>query len=265
MPELPEVEDAMRRLRDAIVGRTLVRIRTLHPSQRRSLTAASSRAITGDRVVGVTRRAKLQLVRFESGHVLEVHFRMTGDWSIGRVGDPVPPQERVRFEFDDGTRVSLVDGRALSVLRLHAPGELALPDLGPEPLEESWSAEQFAAVLALRRAPIKSILLDQRVLSGIGNIYASESLWEARIDPRTPANSLSNARVARLQSAIRTVLRRAPAGRYYERGGSARAAAEDEAWRVYGKEGEPCRRCGRKIQRIVQAGRSTYWCAGCQK
>jgi formamidopyrimidine-DNA glycosylase len=264
MPELPEVEDAMRRLRDATLGRTLVRVRALHPAQRKSLTAASSRAIAGQRIVGVTRRAKLQLVEFASGHVLEVHFRMTGDWSMTAEGDAPPPHERVRFELDDGSRVSLVDGRALSVLRLHAPGKFVLPDFGPEPLEEDWTAESFAAALAQKRGPIKPVLLDQRVLSGIGNIYASESLWEARIDPRTPARTISKARVARLHVAIREVLRRAPAGRYYERGGSSRAAAEDEAWRVYGKEGEPCRRCAKRIKRIVQAARSTFWCSGCQ-
>ena len=265
MPELPEVEDAMRRLRKATVGRTLVRVRALHPSHKRTLTAAAARAIAGDEIVAVKRRAKLQLVEFASGHVLEVHFRMTGDWSMSHDGDAAPPHERVRFDFDDGSRVSLVDGRALSVVRLHKPGEFEMPDFGPEPLEDGWTPDMFAAALASRRAPIKPVLLDQRVLSGIGNIYASEALWEARIDPRTPANTLSKPRIARLHAAIRTVLHRAPAGRYYEAAGSMRAAAEDEAWRVYGKEGEPCRRCGKKIKRILQAGRSTFWCSACQR
>jgi formamidopyrimidine-DNA glycosylase len=264
MPELPEVEDAARRLREAIVGRTLARVRALHASQRRSLTDASCRALAGARILHVTRRAKLQLVEFESGHVLEVHFRMTGDWSMSAVGDPPPPHERVRFELTDGSRVSLVDGRALSVLRLHEPGAFALPDLGPEPLDDGWTPALFASALADRRGPIKPLLLDQRVLAGIGNIYAAEALWEARIDPRTPGSQLSKARIARLHAAVRTVLHRAPAGRYYESAGSMRAAAEDEAWRVYGKEGDACPRCGKKIKRIVQAARSTFWCSGCQ-
>lgn len=264
MPELPEVEDAARRLREATVGRTLASVTALHPSQQRSLTAASSRALAGARVLRVTRRAKLQLVEFESGHVLEVHFRMTGDWSMAAATDPAPPHERVRFEFTDGTRVSLVDGRALSVLRLHDPGTFVLPDLGPEPLDAEWTPALFRAALTARRGPIKPVLLDQRVLSGIGNIYAAEALWEARIDPRTSASQLSKARVSRLHEAVRTVLHRAPAGRYYESAGSMRATAEDEAWRVYGKEGGACRRCGKTIKRITQAGRSTFWCSGCQ-
>jgi formamidopyrimidine-DNA glycosylase len=264
MPELPEVEDAARRLREATVGRTLRSVSALHASQRRSLSEQSCRALAGARVTGVTRRAKLQLVEFASGHLLEVHFRMTGDWSIARERDPAPAHERVRLEFTDGTRVSLVDGRALSVLRLHEPGAFVLPELGPEPLEDGWTPALFGAALALRRGPVKPVLLDQRVVAGIGNIYAAEALWEARVDPRTPALQLSKARVARLHAAIRTVLRRAPAGRYFERAGSLRAAAEDEAWRVYGKEGAPCRGCGKKIKRIVQAGRSTFWCSGCQ-
>jgi len=265
MPELPEVEDAAQRLRIAAVGRTLLGMTPLHPAQRRSLSVASCRALAGVRVVRVTRRAKLQLVEFDSGHVLEVHFRMTGDWTMSTDADPAPQHERVRFDFTDGSRVSLVDGRALSVLRIHAPGAFVLPDFGPEPLDEEWTADAFRAALAPRRGPIKPLLLDQRVLSGIGNIYAAESLWESRIDPRTPASKLSKARVTRLHEAVRAVLRRAPAGRYYESGGSMRAASEDEAWRVYGKEGEPCRRCGKTIKRLVQAGRSTFWCSGCQK
>ena len=251
-------------MRDATVGRTLASITALHPSQRRSLTDAACRALAGARVARVTRRAKLQLVEFESGHVLEVHFRMTGDWSMWTEGDAAPPLERVRLAFTDGSRVSLVDGRALSVLRLHLPGAFALPDLGPEPLDDAWTPALFAAALASRRGPIKPLLLDQRVVSGLGNIYAAEALWEARIDPRTPAMQLSKARVTRLHAAVRTVLHRAPAGRYYEGGGSTRAAAEDEAWRVYGKDGQGCRRCGKTIKRIVQAGRSTFWCRGCQ-
>ncbi|HYW31645.1 MAG TPA: bifunctional DNA-formamidopyrimidine glycosylase/DNA-(apurinic or apyrimidinic site) lyase [Gemmatimonas sp.] len=263
MPELPEVDDAARRLRTATVGRTLVRVTALHPSQRRSLTAVAATSLAGRSVVAVVRRAKLQLVEFDSGHTLEVHFRMNGDWAMSLQADQPPRHERVRFDFSDGTRVSLVDSRALSVLTVHQPGRLALPAYGPEPLDDAWTAELFRVALSTRRGPIKPVLLDQRVVAGLGNIYAAESVWEARIDPRTPANTLSKARVLRLHEAIRTVLERAPAGRYYATE-DARSSAEDDAWRVYGKEGEPCRRCGRAIKRLVQAGRSTFWCR-CQR
>ncbi|MES2522287.1 MAG: zinc finger domain-containing protein, partial [Gemmatimonadota bacterium] len=197
-------------------------------------------------------------------HTLEVHFRMNGDWAMSAQHEPPPRHERVRFDFTDGTRVSLVDSRALSVLTVHAPGSLVLPSLGPEPLDAEWTAALFREALSTRRGPIKPTLLDQRVVAGLGNIYAAESVWEARIDPRTPANTLSKIRVTRLHEAIRVVLERAPAGRYYATD-DARSSAEDAAWRVYGKEGEPCRRCGRAIRRLVQAGRSTFWCSGCQR
>lgn len=264
MPELPEVEDAARRLRTALVGRTIANVDVLHASQRRALPDAQRARLAGERVVSVTRRAKLQLVELASGGTIEVHFRMNGDWDLGRASDAPPAHERVRFTLDDGSRVSLVDSRALCVVKFHEPGALALPTLGPEPLDPSFDADALLASLARRRGPIKPTLLDQRVVAGLGNIYAAEALWEARIDPRAPADRISRARVARLVDAIRTVLQRAPAGRYYETD-TGRSNAEDEAWRVYGREGEPCRRCDSSIRRITQAGRSTFYCGRCQR
>lgn len=261
MPELPEVENAAARLRAATVGATLSRVRAVHPSQKRTLTPTATRPLIGGTVVAVTRRAKLQLVALDSGHTIEIHFRMNGDWDIGTVDDEPPKHERVRFEFTDGTRVSLVDSRALSVLKVHKPGALALPDFGPEPLDAAWTADQFISAIKPKRGPIKPLLLDQRIVSGLGNIYAAEALWEARIDPRTAAGSISKVRATRLHTAIGTVLRRAPAGRYYLEGGK---ISDDGARRVYGRAGEPCVRCGKPIKRIVQAGRSTFWCSGCQ-
>lgn len=262
MPELPEVEDAACRLRNAMVGRTIVSVTTHHAAQRRALPTATARALAGARVESVVRRAKLQLVTLSNGYVVEVHFRMNGDWDIGRESDPEPAHERVRWVLDDGTRVSLVDSRALCVVKAHKPGTFELPDLGPEPLDDEWTASALAASLARRSGPIKPVLLDQKVVSGLGNIYAAESLWEARIDPRTPARQLSRARVSRLRDAIRTVLGRAMPGRYYAT--KASPETDPSAWRVYDREGEPCVRCGRPIKRIVQAARSTFWCSGCQ-
>ena len=265
MPELPEVEDAARRLRIALVGRTVVAAQALHPALAKSLTAAACRRVEGRTVAAVERRAKFQLVHLDDGQLIEIHFRMTGDWDIGRVDDPPPPLERARFTCSDGTRVSLVDARAFGVIRRHAAGAFVMPALGPEPLDESFDVTVLTAVLRSRRGPIKPVLLDQRVVAGLGNIYAAEALWQARIRPDAPANSLSRARVARLRDAIQLVLNAAPSGRYYERSGSAAAGASEEGWRVYGREGKPCRRCGTRIARIVQAGRSTFHCRKCQR
>ena len=267
MPELPEVENAAEKLRDALLGNEISDVKVLHAAQKRSLPAPATRALIGLTAVSVTRRAKLQLVEFDSGHVLEIHFRMNGDWNIGTDRDDPPQHERVRFTLNNGTRVSLVDSRALSVVKLYNPGEFEMPDFGPEPLDDNWTTALFAEALSTRRGPIKPVLLDQKVVSGLGNIYSAEALWESRIDPRTPANSISRARVERLRNAIAAVLKRAPAARYYYKEGTGDGSGDesDRSWRVYDREGLPCPRCGKKIKRITQAGRSTYWCSGCQR
>jgi formamidopyrimidine-DNA glycosylase len=148
-------------------------------------------------------------------------------------------------------------------MRLHAPGAFHLPDLGPEPLGEAFTVQAFADTLGARRGPIKPVLLDQKVVSGVGNIYAAESLWVARIHPARVASSLSRARVTRLRDAIREVLSLAPSARYFAH--PEEQTADDDVWRVYGREGEACTRCGGRIRRIVQAGRSTFYCGGCQR
>ena len=261
MPELPEVEFAAKRLREAVVGGVIASLEPLHPSQKKHLPASACQAAQGLTIVRVERRAKIQLVHLSDGSVLEVHFRMTGDWEFTRVGDDAPRHERVRLDTGDGVRVSLVDGRALSVVRLHAPGAFVLPAVGPEPLTNDFTVEGFRTALARRSGPIKPVLLDQKLVAGVGNIYASEALWEARIHPGAVANSLSRARVARLRDAVRHVLETAPTERYYGRDD----VNENDIWRVYGRDGEPCRRCDATLKRLPQAGRSTFYCPRCQR
>ena len=261
MPELPEVEFAAKRLREAVVGHVIASLEPLHPSQHKHLPAAACQAVKGLTIARVERRAKIQLVHLHDGSVLEVHFRMTGDWTFTGVGDDPPRHERVRLDTTDGVRVSLVDGRALSVVRLHAPGALVLPKIGPEPLTDDFTVDGFRAALTRRSGPIKPVLLDQKLVAGVGNIYASEALWEARIHPGAAANTLSRARAQRLREAVRHVLDTAPAERYYARDD----VSEKEIWRVYGRDGEPCRRCGALLRRLPQAGRSTFYCPRCQR
>lgn len=272
MPELPEVEHARRVAHDAIAGRRIATVTAYHAVARRALTPRVRRRLEGQQVRAVTRRAKHQLIELEDGHILEVHFRMTGDWVVGAASDAVDPLERARFALDDGTRLSLIDGRAFASLVLHAPNALRLPPLGPEPLDAGFTPAVLAAALAARRGPIKPVLLDQRVVAGLGNIYAAEACWVARIDPRTRADTISRARIARLVDAIRHVLETAPVGRYYQRPTAAGArvvalgeGSSSDDWRVYDREGAPCLRCGRPIARLTQAGRSTFFCRGCQR
>jgi formamidopyrimidine-DNA glycosylase len=245
MPELPEVEAAAVALRTAAVGQTIARVRRLHPSHRRQLPVAAVRRLVGETITAVERRGKHQLIHLASGATLVVHFRMTGDWDIGRVEDPLPPYARVVIELASGARVALVDPRALSTIAVTA----VLPEVGPDPTDPALTAAQFQAIVAGRRTPIKVALLDQRLLAGVGNIYAVEALWRAYLDPRRPAGSLTRAESGALLRALRTVL-----------AAGARHAYGEGRFAVYDREGQPCRRCGTTIERFTQGGRSTYWC-----
>jgi formamidopyrimidine-DNA glycosylase len=215
----------------------------------------------GATITGIERRGKHQLIALSTGDTLVVHFRMTGDWLVDAGGTRVPEYARVVIQLESGTRVSLVDPRALSTVILHRAGATTLPALGPDAADPAVPVEVFGEALTRRRIAIKLALLDQRVLAGVGNIYAAEALWLARIDPRAVASSLTRARQRRLLDAIRSVLDKAQqsTGRYRENGAGA------GRFEVYDREWKPCSRCGTAIRRIVQGGRSTYFCPHCQR
>ena len=265
MPELPEVEAASRRARAIAEGRAIARVRVLHASLRRALPDEAAASLTGDTVASVERRGKHQLLRLTSGRTLHVHFRMTGDWAVpegeaAADGDALPKHARAVLEFADGGRLVLDDPRALAAVSLHAAGVDPLPRLGPEATDRAFNARWLAHALAGRRVPVKVALLDQHVVAGVGNIYASEALWYARVDPRRSASALKADSLGRVVHGVRRAM--AKALRHPERYSGASSA---QRFNVYDREGEPCRRCGRRVRRIVQAGRSTYFCAGCQR
>ena len=260
MPELPEVERAARRLAKAALGKTITSVKAIHPALERKLPASESRAVKGTRIDRIERRGKHQLLHLDSGDTLVVHFRMNGDWEIGDVSAPLEAFTRAVIDLVDGTRISLVDRRALSSITLDREGASSLPKLGREASDPSLDAEYLLEALGRRKIAIKPALMDQSVVAGLGNIYAAEALWEARLDPRRPAAQVTKAKLVRLVEAIRLVLspkKRRP-GRYTEKRGVERFA-------VYDREGKGCRRCDGIIERIVQAGRSTYFCPGCQR
>lgn len=265
MPELPEVEHAARLLRMAVQGRRLERVEPLHPALQRRMGDSHLR-LAGRPILGVERRGKHQLVRLGAsegdgeGLTLHVHFRMAGDWLVlPDDATPLPRHARAVLTLDDTSRVVLVDPRALATLAL-LPADALPPGLGPDATDPDFTPEHLAAALRGRRAPIKPLLLDQRIVAGVGNIYATEALWLARIDPRTPAARLGRIRVTRLVAAIRQALDDGArvAARYAD-------GTPDDAFAVYGRAGDPCRRCGSPIRRLVQAGRSTYYCSRCQR
>ena len=256
MPELPEVEAAMNVLRRRAKGRTIARLQLLHPAFRRRLTPARVRSVAGARVERVERRGKHQLLHLDDGRILHAHFRMNGDWEFGKTDEELPRFARAVLDFTDGTRLIFVDSRALGTIDLHAADAALDLGLGPDAADSGWTAAQLGAALAVRRGPIKPALLDQKLIAGLGNIYAAEALWRAKIDPRAPSNSLSPAQVKALRKAIAFVLERATGSRYTD--------DDTVGLDVYDREGLPCHRDKTPIERITQAGRSTYFCPTCQ-
>ncbi|MGQ0766168.1 MAG: bifunctional DNA-formamidopyrimidine glycosylase/DNA-(apurinic or apyrimidinic site) lyase [Gemmatimonadota bacterium] len=269
MPELPEVEFAANTAR-AVIGLRITRVRILHRSLRRTLSTRARTGLRGERIVAVARRGKYQIFTLASGRGLVVHFRMTGDWELGEAG-VVPPYARAVFEFDSGRSLALVDPRALATLSLPGTAEDAVRNLGPDATDASFSWTMLREKLRNRRVPIKQALLDQGIVAGVGNIYAAEALWRARMDPRRRANRLTDAELRSIVVAVRSVLVRAMRRNLVRSNstvGSLEVRYRGESgprFNVYDREGERCRRCRGIIRRIVQGGRSTYFCPRCQR
>ena len=274
MPELPEVETIRRDLAPALEGRTIARLRVLHADillAPRRRTEFQGR-VEGRRIVAVDRRGKWLLFRLEDG-VLVTQLRMTGRFCVGT--GPRPPVADFRhvaaeFDLDDGRTLFYDDVRRLGGFLWLTPEDWKREEarFGPEPLEPGFRAGTLGSALSRGSAPVKNALLDQSRIAGVGNIYASEALHGARIDPRRPGPSLDEGEVVRLHRSLRSVLRRAleNAGTTFRdyRAVNGQSGRFQSRLRVYGREGEPCRRCGTEIRRIVQAGRSTFFCPGCQ-
>lgn len=260
MPELPEVERAARRLSRAALGKTIASVKAIHPALKRKLSPAQSRSVRGRRIDRVERRGKHQLLHLDNGDTLIVHFRMNGDWGIGTTEEDLDRFARAVIELTDGTRISLIDRRALSSIALDKKGASSLPKLGREASDPALDADYLGEVLGRRKIAIKPALMDQSVIAGLGNIYAAEALWEAEVDPRASSASVPTNKLERLVAAIRLVLspRKRRPGRYTDKRGASRFA-------VYDREGMICRRCNGTIERIVQGGRSTYFCPTCQR
>ncbi len=226
--------------------------------------------LPGERVSGVSRRAKFIVIGLESGRRLVVHLRMTGRLIVSPPDAGAPyPYTHIAIDFTDGTRLSFADVRQFGRMRLVEPGEVWDADGGIEPLSEGFTCEVFVSMLNERRTPIKVFLLDQSRISGVGNIYACEALWEAGIRPSRPAYKVSRPARRRLHHAIQGVLARS----IEARGTSVDDYVDAEGLKggfqnhlsVYGRLGEPCPRCGNPIVRTVLSQRGTWWCRRCQK
>ena len=271
MPELPEVETIRRGLAPRLVGRTIVRVDQRCKALRVPLPGDFARRLAGRRVTRLGRRGKYILVYLDDGAAMLVHLGMSGRLVLHN-GAPPPPgrHDHVTFHTDDGARLTFNDQRRFGLIAL-APAEgledhPLLAGLGLEPLDEGLTGAALAARLAGKRTPIKAALLDQRVIAGVGNIYACESLYHARLSPRRMAYTVAGGRAGRLARAVRAVL-----GDAIEAGGSSLrdyvgASGElgyfQHRFAVYGRAGRACPGCdcGGAIRRIVQSGRSTFYC-----
>ena len=273
MPELPEVETVRASLEPAVVGRRFARVEITDPRVTRPRDPNEVAAeLHGEVVAALERRGKYLVFRFRSGRVLLIHLRMTGSVGHSRNGaHEDDPYRRAVVTLDDGSDVAYRDVRRFGTWLLLEAGE-DLPylaeRLGEEPLEERFTTDALAARLAGRRAPVKAALLDQRAAAGLGNIYADEALWRARIHPLQRAGELTRSELRRLHRGIRDALRAGLARqgttlRDYRTPNGARGSMQDEL-RVYGREGEPCRRCGAEIVKTRAGGRGTWYCPSCQ-
>ncbi len=270
MPELPEVETIARELRPHLVGRRIQAARIEWPGAIAAPTPDVFQATIRNRqITNVSRRAKYLLLPLDSGETLLIHLRMTGNLEICPA-DAAPGQyTRVILYLDDGQALHFHDQRKFGRLWLLRDPTVLLGKLGPEPLDNAFTARDLAARLRDRRAPIKAVLLDQHCIAGLGNIYADEALFAARIDPRRPANSLDESEVRRLHSAIRSILAEAIRARGstlrdYRPPDSERGRFQ-ERFRVYHRADQPCPACGTPIVRIRLAQRSTHFCPNCQR
>jgi formamidopyrimidine-DNA glycosylase len=281
MPELPEVETVRRGLEPVLAGRVIVGAEVRRPDLRWPFPERMAARLTGARVIGLRRRSKYLLADLDRGETLILHLGMSGRLLVSGApvgvfvhAHPLPAKhDHVVLDVEGGARVTFNDARRFGAMDLWPTAGLEahrlLAGLGPEPLGNAFDAASLGARMAGRLAPVKAVLLDQRVLAGLGNIYVCEALWRARISPLRLAGEVTGAEVETLVAAVRAVLREAIAA-----GGSSlrdyrQADGElgyfQHSFAVYGREGAPCPRDdGGTVARVAQSGRSSFFCPVCQ-
>jgi formamidopyrimidine-DNA glycosylase len=287
MPELPEVETVCRQLEPEIEGRRIEALEALDPRWCRPMAPADlERALAGATISGLGRRGKYLLLALEGGRTLVMHLRMTGNLVLVEGERKLDPSEgmrlyegerstserhlRARFRLDDGRQLWFTDPRRFGEAFLIDDADLGerFAKLGVEPFSEEFTAQALGAMAAGRTAPLKSFLLDQSGVAGVGNIYADEALFRARLHPLSPAGSMKAEHHAALRDAVLAALeagidRGGASIDDYRDGRGEKGTMQDE-FLVHTREGEPCPSCGGAIARIVVSGRSTYYCPSCQ-
>ncbi|MFM5908315.1 MAG: bifunctional DNA-formamidopyrimidine glycosylase/DNA-(apurinic or apyrimidinic site) lyase [Novosphingobium sp.] len=271
MPELPEVETTVRGLARYLEGERITRVVLNRADLRRPFPEGLVQSLTGATVIGLGRRAKYGLIQTDRDQTMVFHLGMSGRWRIEP--DTADKHDHLVLETGAGHVLALNDARRFGSVDLIDTGKLdlwpAFAALGPEPLGDDLNSAHLAIAFKGRAAPVKPLLLDQRIVAGLGNIYVCEALLRAGIRPDKAAGSISRKGIDRLVPQIKTVLSES-----IEAGGSTiRDYAQPNgelgyfaaSWRVYGREGEPCLECSQPVKRMVQGGRSTFWCSTCQR
>jgi formamidopyrimidine-DNA glycosylase len=273
VPELPEVENVHRQLAPVLVGARMVAVELSHPriGRRNRRPEEVADRLLGRRVESLTRRGKFLLATLDGDLTLIIHLGMSGHVALAAPEDPAPPHTHFRALIDRGLEVRLIDPRTFGFVAVLTPAEMeGFTPLGPDVWAELPPSRWLAGVLAGRSASIKTLLLDQRIVAGLGNIYADEVLWRTRVHPSRAGGELSREEISRMRSAIRKVV-----GAAIHSGGTTlsdlayrlpdgRTGDNRERLAVYGREGLPCQRCGSPIERMVIGGRSSYFCPRCQ-
>ncbi len=272
MPELPEVETVCRGLRRALKGTSITRVVLRRKNLRTAFPAGFAKALQGKDILSIKRRAKYILIHLSGDLVLITHLGMTGRFSVEQPPKKYAKHDHVIFHLNDGRVAIYNDARRFGLMELCDASEIKqhrlLSHLGPEPLTRVFSPEYLAGALSKRSAPIKPVLMDQELVVGVGNIYASEALFLTGISPLVKASEVAN-RAPELVEAIRQVLKSAIAS-----GGSSlqdfvqvsgEAGYFQHQFKVYGRRGKPCFTCGVPLESIQQAGRSSFYCPYCQK
>ena len=273
MPELPEVETVARGLAKRLERHRLVKVETRRGDLRWPFPKGFAEKLTGRKVIKVRRRAKYIVVELDDGNALLAHLGMSGRMLLSKGRPVLETHDHVIFETDEGWVLRFNDARRFGMMDIVAIDKLErhklIKGIGPEPLGNDFNGPVLAAALKGKKTSIKAAILDQKVVAGVGNIYASEALYRARISPKRMAYTVQGDRAEKLAHAIKVVLNEAVAA-----GGSSlrdyvQADGElgyfQHKWRVYEKEGQDCPDCAGKVRRIVQGGRSTFYCPSCQR
>ena len=267
MPELPEVETIKTELLPYVVGRSISGVTLFWEGMLRQPSLADFQARTkGQKIIGLTRRGKYLIFGLEGGDSLILHLKMSGSLLIGR--DAPPEYTRAIIHLDNGTSIFFRDPRKFGKMQLVKDKSSILKKLGPEPLEPDFTPEMLAGRLKKRKAPVKAALIDQSFIAGIGNMYADEALFSAKIHPLRLANSLSRKEIQRLHRAIQDVLRAAIGNKgasvnTYFRPGGEKGTAHIE-FKVAHQKDKPCPVCGTPIKRVPIRQRGSYYCPKCQ-